>query len=921
MTNYSLRARMMILILAPTLLIGLLLSTFFVVHRYNDLQHQLEDAGASIIEPLAVASEYGMSFHSRESIRQLVSVLHRRHSNIVRSISIFDEKNKLFVTSNFQLSSSMLQLPDGQLPPKSLNVSRKGDVIILRTPIISESYSPDESAVTEAKPAGNTLGYVAVELDLKSVRLQQYREIFISTMMMLFCIGIAMLFAYRLMRDVTGPIRNMVNTVDRIRRGQLDSRVEGFMLGELDMLKNGINSMAMSLTAYHEEMQHNIDQATSDLRETLEQMEIQNVELDLAKKRAQEAARIKSEFLANMSHELRTPLNGVIGFTRLTLKTDLNQTQRDHLHTIDRSANNLLSIINDVLDFSKLEAGKLILESIPFPLRSTLDEVVILLAHSAHDKGLELTLNIKNDVPDNVIGDPLRLQQVITNLVGNAIKFTESGNIDLLVEKRSQGNNKVQIEMQIHDTGIGIPAREQSRLFQAFRQADASISRRHGGTGLGLVITQKLVNEMGGDISFHSQPNRGSTFWFHVNLDLNPNAVLDRHSNENLAGKRLAYVEQNATAAQSTLNLLAGTPLTVIYSPSFTMLPDEHYDILLIGIPVISTDTLSMENPQLVRAASMTDCLILALPCHTYVSAESLKKQGVTACLLKPITSTRLLPLLANRSFSRAPELAEGASSNKFPMTVMAVDDNPANLKLIGALLEDHVQNVVLCESGLQAIDRAKQIQTDIILMDIQMPDMDGIRACELIRQLPHHQQTPIVAVTAHAMAGQKEKLLSAGMNDYLAKPIEEQKLHNLLVRYQPGSIAAALPAPTDAVSPKDNKNQTLDWALALHQAANKPDLARDMLQMLLAFLPEVRNTVEEQLVGEEPPGLVDIIHKLHGSCSYSGVPRLKNLCQQLEHEMRNGVPPQELEPELLELLDEMNNVSRAAQQTLSQGG
>lgn len=719
MTNYSLRARMMILILAPTVLIGLLLSIFFVVHRYNDLQRQLEDAGASIIEPLAVSSEYGMNLQNRESIGQLISVLHRRHSDIVRAISVYDDHNRLFVTSNFHLDPSQMQLPAGAPFPRRLSVDRHGDIMILRTPIISESYSPDESAIADAKNTKNMLGYVALELDLKSVRLQQYKEIFISSVMMLFCIGIALIFGWRLMRDVTGPIRNMVNTVDRIRRGQLDSRVEGFMLGELDMLKNGINSMAMSLAAYHEEMQHNIDQATSDLRETLEQMEIQNVELDLAKKRAQEAARIKSEFLANMSHELRTPLNGVIGFTRLTLKTELNPTQRDHLNTIERSANNLLAIINDVLDFSKLEAGKLILESIPFPLRNTLDEVVTLLAHSSHDKGLELTLNIKNDVPDNVIGDPLRLQQVITNLVGNAIKFTESGNIDILVEKRALSNTKVQIEVQIRDTGIGIPERDQSRLFQAFRQADASISRRHGGTGLGLV------------------------------------------------------------------------------------------------------------------------------------------------------------------------------------------------------LLEDKVQHVELCDSGHQAVDRAKQMQFDLILMDIQMPDMDGIRACELIHQLPHQQQTPVIAVTAHAMAGQKEKLLSAGMNDYLAKPIEEEKLHNLLLRYKPGAnVAARLMAPEPAEF-IFNPNATLDWQLALRQAAGKPDLARDMLQMLIDFLPEVRNKIEEQLVGENPNGLVDLVHKLHGSCGYSGVPRMKNLCQLIEQQLRSGVHEEELEPEFLELLDEMDNVAREAKKIL----
>ncbi|EGU4605502.1 two-component sensor histidine kinase BarA [Salmonella enterica] len=948
MTNYSLRARMMILILAPTVLIGLLLSIFFVVHRYNDLQRQLEDAGASIIEPLAVSSEYGMNLQNRESIGQLISVLHRRHSDIVRAISVYDDHNRLFVTSNFHLDPSQMQLPAGAPFPRRLSVDRHGDIMILRTPIISESYSPDESAIADAKNTKNMLGYVALELDLKSVRLQQYKEIFISSVMMLFCIGIALIFGWRLMRDVTGPIRNMVNTVDRIRRGQLDSRVEGFMLGELDMLKNGINSMAMSLAAYHEEMQHNIDQATSDLRETLEQMEIQNVELDLAKKRAQEAARIKSEFLANMSHELRTPLNGVIGFTRLTLKTELNPTQRDHLNTIERSANNLLAIINDVLDFSKLEAGKLILESIPFPLRNTLDEVVTLLAHSSHDKGLELTLNIKNDVPDNVIGDPLRLQQVITNLVGNAIKFTESGNIDILVEKRALSNTKVQIEVQIRDTGIGIPERDQSRLFQAFRQADASISRRHGGTGLGLVITQKLVNEMGGDISFHSQPNRGSTFWFHINLDLNPNVIIDGPSTACLAGKRLAYIEPNATAAQCTLDLLSDTPVEVVYSPTFSALPLAHYDIMILSVPVTFREPLTMQHERLAKAASMTDFLLLALPCHAQINAEKLKQGGAAACLLKPLTSTRLLPalteycqlnhhpepLLMDTSkitmtvMAVLPALTEYCQLNHHPepllmdtskitMTVMAVDDNPANLKLIGALLEDKVQHVELCDSGHQAVDRAKQMQFDLILMDIQMPDMDGIRACELIHQLPHQQQTPVIAVTAHAMAGQKEKLLSAGMNDYLAKPIEEEKLHNLLLRYKPGAnVAARLMAPEPAEF-IFNPNATLDWQLALRQAAGKPDLARDMLQMLIDFLPEVRNKIEEQLVGENPNGLVDLVHKLHGSCGYSGVPRMKNLCQLIEQQLRSGVHEEELEPEFLELLDEMDNVAREAKKIL----
>ncbi|EOS96024.1 two-component sensor histidine kinase BarA [Erwinia tracheiphila] len=904
MTKYSLRARMIILILAPTLMIGLLLSTFFIVHRYNELQHQLMNAGANIIEPLATASEYGITFQSKTSVRQLVNLLHRRHSNIVRVLAVFDTKDQLFVTSNYHLNIEKLRMPESARFISGISTQRLGNAIILRTPIRSESYYPDEAANENAKPSGNPLGYVAIELDLQSIRLQQYKEVFLSTLLLLLCLCLAMLFAYRLMRDVTGPIRNMVNTVDRIRRGQLDSRVSGHMLGELDMLKNGINSMAMSLTAYHEEMLQNIDQATSDLRETLEQMEIQNVELDLAKKHAQEAARIKSEFLANMSHELRTPLNGVIGFTRQTLKTSLNSTQRDYLHTIERSANNLLSIINDVMDFSKLEVGKLVLETIPFPLRATLDEVVVLLAQSAHEKGLELTLNIQHDVPDNAIGDPLRLQQIIVNLLGNAIKFTEYGHINIRVEKRALINNRIELEVQIHDTGIGISEKQQSQLFQAFRQADASISRRHGGTGLGLVITQKLVHEMGGEVSFHSRLNQGSTFWFHINLALNPNAASDLRIADCLQNRSLAYIEANPAAAQSTQDLLAATKMTVSYSPNLEELPPGHYDVLLIGLPVTKEQGGKIANHELLPILQRADNVIMALPCQMQTYAEDLKARGVSACLIKPVSLTRLLPVLFDYHMQDSGLRTE---KRRLPLTVMAVDDNPANLKLIGALLEEQVEHIVLCGNGFTAIEEAQKQALDIILMDIQMPEIDGLRTSELIRQLPQHLTTPIVAVTAHALNGEQEQLFKAGMVEYLAKPIDEGKLSQLLARYSPAPVVMTLPDTTGS----------LDWQLALRQAANKPDLALDLLQMLVDFLPDVQSLVNRYMQENNPQALRDIIHKLHGSASYSGVPRLKKLCQQIEQNLRLNNDIAAVEPELYELLDETENVTTLARKRL----
>ncbi|MDR6349317.1 CheY-like chemotaxis protein/HPt (histidine-containing phosphotransfer) domain-containing protein [Pantoea sp. SORGH_AS 659] len=328
-----------------------------------------------------------------------------------------------------------------------------------------------------------------------------------------------------------------------------------------------------------------------------------------------------------------------------------------------------------------------------------------------------------------------------------------------------------------------------------------------------------------------------------------------------------------------------------------------------MGLPVTEPHPATLPDALIKRLHARADSVLLALPSEMMLFADDLRARGIAGCIAKPVSLTRLLPMLLDLHDWQSDALPRGARQ---PLTVMAVDDNPANLKLIGALLEEQVQHIILCDNAEQAIRQARLHKLDVILMDIQMPDIDGIRASEIIRSLPLHATTPIVAVTAHALDGERAQLINAGMNDYLAKPIDEDKLSQLLQRYAPNRV---MPQPQQPhVAP------SLDWTLALRQAANKPDLARDLLQMLLDFLPEVEERVESAMASNDVVGLREIIHKLHGSASYSGVPRLKQLCQQLEKSLHQESDIDALEPELLELSDEMANVAREARKLLALG-
>ncbi|WP_425271614.1 two-component sensor histidine kinase BarA [Salinivibrio costicola] len=697
MTKYGLRTRVSVLTIAPTLIVGLLLSAFFTSTRYQDLEQQLTVTGSAIIEPLAIASEVGLKNDSRENVRRLIGFAHRQHSQFVRSIAVFDRRNELFVTSNYHRNLAMLSVDSGQPIPTQLQVSQQQDTLILRAPIL------EIGRFTPGLNVERPLGYIAMELDLSSVRLKQYQEMITALVMVALGGILSCFFAYRLIADVTHPIGNMVTLVDRIRRGHLDVRIEGELLGELDTLKNGINAMAISLSEYHLEMQQSIDQATSDLRETLEQLEIQNVELDIAKKNAQEAARVKSEFLANMSHELRTPLNGVIGFTRQMLKTELSSSQRDYLLTIEKSANNLLTIINDILDFSKLEAGKLLLENIPFDVQEMLDEVMRLLAPMAHEKGLELTLRTDARIPAGAVGDPLRIQQVLINLIGNAAKFTERGNIDVSVDLKQLHDETVELQLMVKDTGIGISERQQAQLFQAFRQADASISRRYGGTGLGLVITQKLVQQMGGDIGFTSRLHQGSSFWFTLQLTQTDLPVSQPLDIEPLVGRDILIVEPNARTREILRKRLSQVGLNVDTASGTHVLTDRQYHFALLCFDAGSMPALSEMQDAVSLCEQQAQSVVVCLPTTELEASEHLLKAGVRACVAKPIPQRKLLETLLGSPEPAPLPLPQPNTTQKAPYTVMTVDDNPANLKLIAALLAERVEKVVTADDGVKA--------------------------------------------------------------------------------------------------------------------------------------------------------------------------------------------------------------------------
>ncbi len=716
--------------------------------------------------------------------------------------------------------------------------------------------------------------YINSDLSEATQRLRRYSVIVL--VVVIGCSILAYLLALRLQRLVSAPILELArvaHTVSDEKNFSLRATQVGH--DELGSLVHTFNNMLSEIQARDQELQRHREHLEDEVARRTSELRQVNQQLVLARDAAEAASRAKSEFLANMSHEIRTPINGLLGMTQLALETELTDEQREYLTIARSSGDTLLTVVNDILDFSKIESGKLDLEHIEFDLQDCVGETTRLLAPRAHEKGLELAFFIEPSAPQSLVGDPGRLRQVLMNLVGNAVKFTERGEIIVWVKVRTQSpEGNVVLAFSVSDTGIGIAPETQKLLFKPFTQADSSMSRRYGGSGLGLAICARLVELMDGEISVTSSPGKGTTFEFTARFDLGPagGARPETIPRAELAGVPLLVVDDNATNRRILVEITRSWEMEVhaaedgfraICAVEARSSKGHPFRVVLLDAHMPGMDGFAVAE-RIKRNHSTSESIVMMLTSGGQRGdGARCRELGISAYLVKPVRRADLLQAIqlciGQSSGANPPELITRHSLREASrsLRLLVAEDNPVNQKLALSLFEKAGHRPVLANDGNQAVELAKHERFDAIFMDVQMPGMDGLAATAAIRKNQEASgiHTPIIAMTAHALIGDKERCLAAGMDDYISKPIKLTELRAMLEKY-------AGPAPPLVRQPE---NTCWDSAEALVQVDKDAALLRDIVVLFLQESPKLLDRIRRAVANADPVELQRAAHALKG--------------------------------------------------------
>jgi signal transduction histidine kinase/CheY-like chemotaxis protein len=708
-----------------------------------------------------------------------------------------------------------------------------------KEPPASVLWSPDalsfsETVFLEGKPVGT----IYLEDDLSDVHDRMIHFVWTSTIMALACLFFVYLLSLRLRQTIARPVYGLAEVARKVASGNNYSlRAEEGPGGELGQLSADFNYMLgeierrdAELMVARQTLEQRVAERTKELESEIAVRHQTEGHLLEAKEAAEAANRAKSEFLANMSHEIRTPLNGVMGMTDLVLESELTDEQRDYLDTVKISADSLLTVINDILDFSKIEAGRIDLEFTDFNLRDCLEATLRTVSLRADEKGLELLCEVAADVPEVVTGDVTRLRQVIVNLVGNAIKFTSEGEVALRVQCDEQEGPTLLLHFTVVDTGIGIPTEKQKIIFNPFTQADASTTRRYGGTGLGLTISTRLVEMMNGRIWVASEIGRGTEFHFTARLgradpktvplgNIAPPELLrsvkvlvvdDNRTNRRILEGMLRHWEMKPTTVESGEEALSQLASARLDGEPFALVLTDMHMPNMDGFTLIER---IRQRPELATATIM----MLTSAGHRG-DALRCKELGVSAYLLKPIRQSELREAIARVLGAREQKGAiplitryslHDARDPGGSLRVLLAEDNPVNQLLATRLLEKRGHRVTVAANGREALAAIEKDRYDLVLMDVQMPELDGLEATLAIREREKVQgnHLPVIALTAHAMKGDQERCFEAGMDGYLSKPIRTQELDELLNKYVTLKMEPALAPGGSGHNKKDRRS------------------------------------------------------------------------------------------------------------------